>query len=160
MKEKNGEHPFGDTGQLLLLGLSLILWLSDSFFFQKPTFLSDYVPFYIRLLILGLTLITAAYLFLFGHVVVSHERRPSALVSTGAFRYVRHTLYLGSVLFYLALSVFMVSLFSLGPLVVIFVFCNYITSYEDKLLNKRFGEGYTRYKKRTGKWLPRIGGGS
>ncbi|NIS62662.1 MAG: DUF1295 domain-containing protein [Proteobacteria bacterium] len=159
-KEKNGEHPFGDTGQLVLLGLFLIVWLSDSFFIKKSTFLSNYVPLYIRLLILGLTLITAACLFVFGHVAVSHERRPSAVVSTGAFRYVRHPLYLGSILFYLGLSVFTVSLFSFGLLVVIFIFYNHIASYEEKLLNKRFGEGYTRYKKRTGKWLPRIGGGS
>jgi protein-S-isoprenylcysteine O-methyltransferase Ste14 len=160
MKEKNGEHPFGDTGQLLLLGLFLIVWLVDSFFFQKSTFLSDYVPLHIRLAILGLALITAAYLFLSGHVVVSHEKRPTQVVSTGAFRHVRHPLYLGSILFHLGLSVSTASLFSLGLLVVIFVFYNYIASYEEKLLDKRFGEGYTRYKERTGKWLPRIGRGN
>lgn len=160
MKKKNGEHPFSDTGQLVLLGLFLIVWVSDSFFFQKSTFLSDYVPLYIRMVILGLALITAAYLFLFGHVAVSHEQRPTAVVSTGAFRHVRHPLYLGSILFYLGLSVSTVSLFSIALLVVIFVFYNYIASYEEKLLDKRFGEDYTRYKKRTGKWLPRIGRGS
>ena len=159
MKEKNGEHPFGDTGQLVLLGLFLIVWLADSFFFQKSTFLSDYLPLYIRLPILGLALITAAYLFVSGHVVVSHEQRPTAVASTGAFRHVRHPLYLGSILFYLGLSVSTVSLFSLALLVVIFVFYNYIASFEEKMLDKRFGEGYTRYKKRTGKWLPRIGRG-
>ncbi len=159
MKEKKGEHPFGDTGQLVLLGLFLIVWLADSFFFKKSTFLSDYVPLYIRLPILGLALITAAYLFISGHVVVSHEQRPTAVVSTGGFRHVRHPLYLASILSYLGLSVSTVSLFSLALLVVIFVFYNYIASYEEKLLDKRFGEGYARYRKRTGKWFPRIGRG-
>ena len=68
-------------------------------------------------------------------------------------------MYLASILSYLGLSVSTISLFSLALLVVIFVFYNYIASYEEKLLNKRFGEGYARYKERTGKWLPRIGRG-
>ena len=43
---------------------------------------------------------------------------------------------------------------------VIFVFYNYIASYEEKLLDERFGEDYIRYEKGTGKWVPRIGTGS
>ncbi|MCK4646622.1 MAG: isoprenylcysteine carboxylmethyltransferase family protein [Candidatus Aminicenantes bacterium] len=157
MKEKNGEHPFGDAGQLILLGLFLVVWAVDSFFLHKSTFLSDYVPLYIRLVILGLVFITATYLFMSGHTVVSHERRPAGLVSTGAFRYVRHPLYLASILFYVGLAVSTASLFSLGLLVGILIFYNYIASYEEKLLEARFGEGYRSYKKRTGKWVPRIG---
>lgn len=157
MKEKNGEHPFGDAGQLILLGLFLVVWAVDSFFLHKSTFLSDYVPLYIRLVILCLVLITGTYLFMSGHTVVSHERRPTGLVSTGAFRHVRHPLYLASILFYLGLAVSTASLFSLGLLVGILIFYNYIASYEEKLLELRFGEGYRSYKKSTGKWVPRIG---
>lgn len=160
MKEKNGEHPFGDAGQLILLGLFLVVWIGDSFFLGKSTFLPNYVPLYIRLVILGLALITAACLFMSGHVVVSPEQRPSGVVSTGAFRYVRHPLYLGSILFYIGLAVSTASLFSLALLVVIFVFYNYIASYEEKLLDQSFGEPYKVYKKKTGKWVPRIGRGS
>ncbi len=121
------------------------------------TFLSDYVSLYIRLPILGLALITAVYLFMSGHVVVSNERRPNGVLSTGAFRYVRNPLYLASILSYLGLAVSTASLFSLVLLMVIFVFHNYIASYEEKLLEMRFGEEYRIYKKRTGKWTPRIG---
>jgi protein-S-isoprenylcysteine O-methyltransferase Ste14 len=140
-----------------LLGLFLVVWVVDSFFLRKSTFLSEYVPLYIRLVILGFALITAAFLSISGHVVVSHERRPTGLVSTGAFRYVRHPLYLASILFYLGLAVSMASLFSLALLVVILIFYNYIASYEEKLLEVRLGEDYKSYKKRTGKWVPRIG---
>jgi len=157
MKEKNGEHPFGDIGQLILLGLFLVVWVGDSFFLRISTFPSDYVPMYMRLVILGLALVTAAYLVMSGHVVVNHQQHPTGIVSTGAFRYVRHPLYLGSILFYLGLSVSTASLFSLALLVVIFVFYNYIASFEEKLLDDRSGEGYRKYKKRTGKWVPRIG---
>ena len=126
---------------------------------RKTTFLSNYVPLYIRLVILGLALITATCLFMSGHVVVSHEQRPTGVVSTGAFGYVRHPLYLGSILFYIGIAVSTASLFSLSLLVVIFVFYDYIASYEEKLLDQRFGESYKIYKKKTGKWVPRIGRG-
>jgi protein-S-isoprenylcysteine O-methyltransferase Ste14 len=157
MKEKNGEHPYGDIGQLILLGLFLIVWVGDSFYLRKSIFLSNYLPLYIRLIILSIAIVTAVYLLMSGHVVVSHEQRPTGVVSTGAFRYVRHPLYLGSNLLYLGLSVSSISLFSLALLVMIFIFYNYIASYEEKLMQSRFGDDYKRYKKETGKWVPRIG---
>jgi protein-S-isoprenylcysteine O-methyltransferase Ste14 len=157
VKDKNGEHPFGDVGQLILLAVFLVVWAGDSFFLRKSTFLSDYVPLYIRLVILGLTFIAAIYLFRSGHVVVSHEQRPNSLVATGAFRYVRHPLYLGSILAYLGLTVVTVSLFSTVLFVGIFAFYNYIASYEEELLDTRFGEEYRRYKRKTGKWVPKLG---
>jgi len=156
MKEKNGEHPFGDSGQLILLILFLLIWVVDSFLSQISTFLSGYVSLYIRLVILGLILVTAVYLIRSGHVVVSHKQRPSGVVSTGAFRYVRHPLYLGSIMFYLGLSVSTASLFALVLVVVIFLFYNYLSSYEEKLMENRFSVEYGNYKKRTGKWVPRI----
>ncbi|KPK22369.1 MAG: hypothetical protein AMK69_20000 [Nitrospira bacterium SG8_3] len=159
MNEKKGEHPFGDPGQLILLGLFLVVWAGDSFFLHKSTFLSGYVPLFIRLVILAFVLITAAYLSATGHVVVAHGERPNFVVSTGAFRYVRHPLYLGAILFYLGLTVATASLFSLALLVVIFLFYNYIAGYEERLMEIKFGEEYVSYKNRTGKWIPRIGGG-
>lgn len=156
MKEENGEHPFGDTGQLILLLLFLVVWAGDSFFLRKSTFLSDYVPLYIRLVILAVATVAAACLFKSGHVVVSHERRPTGVVSTGAFHYLRHPLYFGSILVYLGLTVSTASLFSLALLVVIFAFYNYIASYEEKLLETSLGEAYREYKRKTGKWVPRI----
>jgi len=157
MKEKNGEHPFGDMGQLIFLALFLIVWVVDSFFWRRSTFLSGYVPLCVRLVIFGLVLIAAVYLFRSSHVVVSHEQRPAGVISTGAFRHVRHPLYLASILFYTGLTVCTISLFSLSLLLVIFIFYNYIAGYEEKLLDKKFAEDYTMYKRVTGKWVPRIG---
>jgi protein-S-isoprenylcysteine O-methyltransferase Ste14 len=159
MKENNGEHPLGDSGQLMLLILFLLIWVVDSFLLRISTFLSDDISLYIRLVILGLLLVTALYLVRSGHTVVSHEQRPSAsgVVLTGAFQYVRHPLYLGSIMFYLGLAVSTASLFSLGLVVIIFFFYDYIASYEEKLLEDRFHEEYRNYKIKTGKWVPRIG---
>jgi protein-S-isoprenylcysteine O-methyltransferase Ste14 len=156
MVEKNGEHPFGDAGQLILLGVFLVVWVGDSFFLHISTFLSAYMPLFVRLLILGVSLITAVYLTRSGHVVVSHDQRSERTVSTGAFRYVRHPLYLASLLTYLGLTVSTVSLFSLVVFGGIFAFHNYIAGYEERLLAAKFGKEYDDYKRRTGKWLPRI----
>lgn len=157
IKTKNGEHPFGDAGQLISLGIFLIVWGGDSFFLHRSTFPSDYVPLYIRLIILSLAVVTAMYLFWSGHIVVSHEQRPNGVVATGAFHYVRHPLYLASTLTYLGLTISTASLISLALFMGIFVFHNYIASYEEKVLEARFGEEYRKYKRRTGKWVPRIG---
>jgi protein-S-isoprenylcysteine O-methyltransferase Ste14 len=160
MKEKNGEHPFGDAGQLILLALFLILWIVDSFFLRTSTFLTDHVPLYIRLLFLGLALVTAVYLSKSGHDAVGREQRGTKVVSSGAFRYVRHPLYSACLLFYLGLTVSTASIFSLVFFVVIFVFYNYIAGFEERLLGEKFGEEYKKYKKRTGKWVPGVAKGS
>ena len=112
MKEKNGEHPFGDAGQLILLGVFLAVWVADSFFLHQSTFLSDHLPLWIRLLILGLALVVGMLLFKSGHVVVELSERPEGVMVTGAFRYVRHPLYLASILTYLGLTVSTMSIFS------------------------------------------------
>lgn len=158
MKEKNGEHPFGDAGQLILLGLFLAVWTADSFFLRRSTFLSGYVPHYIRFIILSLALVAAMYLFRSGHVVVHDEKHHDSVVSYGAFRYVRHPLYLASILTYLGLTVSTASLYSFALFVGIGFFYNYIASYEEKLLDARFGAEYMDYRKKTGKWMPRIRG--
>ena len=156
LPEKNGEHPYGDAGQLILLGLFLVIWVGDSFFVHNSTFLANYVPLFLRLIILGLALAAAFVLIKSGHVVVTHGERPTAVVVTGAFQYIRHPLYLGCLLFYLGLACATASLWSLALLGVIFLFYNYIAGYEEKLLEAKFGESYRIYKKKTGKWLPQM----
>jgi protein-S-isoprenylcysteine O-methyltransferase Ste14 len=156
MEEKSGEHPFSDTGQLILLGVFLVVWIGDSIFLHTSTFLSDDVPLYIRLIALGLLLGVAVYLMRSGHAVVDHEQGADRVVTSGAFRYVRHPLYLGSMLAYLGLAVSTASLFSLVALAGMFIFYDYIASYEERLLAARYGEAYAEYKRSTGKWVPRI----
>ena len=157
MKEKNGEHPLGDAGQLILFGLFLVIWILDSFILHRSTFLADKIPLVIRLIILGAAFAPAFYLFKSGHVVVSGDQRGTEVVSTGAFRYVRHPLYLGSFLIYCSMTVSTASLFCITLLVLIALFYNYIAGYEEKLLEEKLGQDYIAYKKKTGKWVPHLG---
>ncbi len=156
MKEKNGEHPFGDAGQLILLCLFFVVWVSDTFFLHWSTFLSVLIPRYLRMVFLVLALLSTFLLVRSAHFVVSQKERPNHVVETGAFHYVRHPLYLGSLLAYLGVAISSMSLFSLALLIPVFVFYNYIATYEEKLLEEKFGTTYQDYKKRTGKWLPKI----
>ena len=48
MKEKNGEHPWGDTGQIIALFIFLAVWIADSFLFNLSLDLSNMIPLIIR----------------------------------------------------------------------------------------------------------------
>jgi protein-S-isoprenylcysteine O-methyltransferase Ste14 len=154
MREKRGEHPWGDAGQLIALGVFLVVWAGDSFFLHASTFLSGYVPLPIRLAVFGLALVAALWLVRSGHVAVSEEQRPAQVIAGGVFRYVRHPLYLAALLGYLGLTALTLSLLSLALWGGIFIFYNYIASYEESLMEIKFGAEYRGYKEKTGKWIP------
>lgn len=156
MDKTNGEHPFGDMGQILALIVFMGVWITDSFIFHMSTFLSNEIHFYIRLSIMAGMLITAFYLFCSGHQVVPRIKKTEDLITTDAFRYVRHPLYLASLATYFSLSISTVSLLSMTILVGIFIFHDYIATYEEKLLEIKYGYVYTQYKEKTGKWTPKI----
>jgi protein-S-isoprenylcysteine O-methyltransferase Ste14 len=157
LKEKKGEHPLGDVGQIILFVLFLSVWVGDSFFLKLSTFPADRVPLLLRLVLAGVTLVAAVMLVKAVHSVIEHGGAPKRLVTTGAFSHVRHPLYLGCILFYLGLVLSTLSIASLLLFAVIAVFYNYIAAYEERLLEQRFGEAYRRYGERSGRWIPRVG---
>jgi protein-S-isoprenylcysteine O-methyltransferase Ste14 len=157
LKHQNGEHPFGDTGQLILFVLFLVVWVVDSFFLKMSTFPAAWAPLILRLVLAGVTIVAAVMLVRAGHSVIGHGDGRKGLVTTGAFRRIRHPLYLGSMLFYLGLVLATFSIASLVVFVVIVIFYDYIAAYEERLLEERFGDEYERYRKRSGRWVPRGG---
>lgn len=158
MRTREGEHPWGDVGQLVLLGLFLLAWIGDSFVWRGTTFLAEVVPVPVRLAVFVLVLAGAVILARSGHTVVDRGRGSEGVVSSAAFRYVRHPLYLGSILFYVALAVSTASLVALALTVVIFAFYDHIATYEEGRLEARYGDAYRSYRSRTGKWWPRGSG--
>jgi protein-S-isoprenylcysteine O-methyltransferase Ste14 len=156
-KNKNGEHPFGDAGQLILFLIFTAVWVADSFFLHKSTFLARRIPLAVRLIFLALAMFTAWFLFKSAAALIHHGKRQDHVFESGAFRYVRHPLYLGVILVYLGMTIATASLFSLGVFSAIFLFYNYIAAYEEKLMEVWFGEAYSSYKMRTGRWVPKLG---
>lgn len=156
MKEKNGEHPLGDSGQLIAFVLFAIVWILDSFVLRFSTSPLSVIPLYVRLPIAVVVLAVSIYLFNKSHHAVPKEDRPGKVITSGAFRYLRHPLYMSTVLFFLAFVIATVSIISLALWVLIFAFYDFIAGYEEKILEEKFGEEYLSYKSRTAKWVPGV----
>ena len=154
-KDIIGEHKVSDLGQLIFLILFTVLWVLDSFVFHFSTFLNEYIPIYISAPIGGIILLLSGYLAFKGLKQVFKEvRAQPEIIKSGVFKHSRHPIYLGSVLLYLGLSIITISLASLGLLVIISAFYEYIATYEEHLLEEYFGEEYKDYKDETRKWIP------
>lgn len=152
-----GEHKLSDIGQLILLFCFLILWILDSFVFRFSTLLIQYIPNYIRGILACCTLIIAGTIAFIAHEeVFGKERSEPGVIKTGVFSVIRHPMYMGSILLYLGLFTATFSLASLGFIIIVIIFYNYIASYEEKILVEQFGEDYEEYKKSVPKWFPRL----
>lgn len=156
MKERNDEHPFGDRGQLIFLAVFLLVWIGDSFIFKISTFLASSVPLFIRLAVLALCLTLGILLSKSGHRAAEDTYKGKGVIKTEAFHYVRHPLYLASMVTYFGVAVSTLSLLSLALLIPIIIFFDTIAGYEEKYMENKFGKEYTEYRKRTGKWIPGI----
>ncbi|UCF71223.1 MAG: isoprenylcysteine carboxylmethyltransferase family protein [candidate division WOR-3 bacterium] len=152
-----GEHRFGDAGQLVLLVAFVFTWILDSFVIHYSTFAVRYVSPFIRvplgLVILGLSifLVTEGMRIVFGE-----KREIPAVITKGVFGRMRHPLYLGSILLYVGLWSFTLSLFSALLIVVIIAFYHFIAGHEEKLLVAKFGEEYKQYMRTVPMWIPRL----
>ena len=155
-----GEHPWTDKGQIILLIVFMIIWVLDSFVFKYSTFLTEYISLYIRLPITGILIIASAYLASKAHVVFHKAPDSPNIVTTGVFKFVRHPMYFGSMLFLKGIPISTLSLYSIAFLFVIFIFYNYISGYEEKILEEKYGKEYAEYKKNIPKWLPNVIGKS
>jgi protein-S-isoprenylcysteine O-methyltransferase Ste14 len=88
-----------------------------------------------------------------GHYVLQDQ----PIVDRGAYGWVRHPIYLGAFLIWLALAIAYVRLL---PLVVLalYVFPMYVLYMreEERLMIERYGEAYRLYRMRVGGLLPRL----
>jgi len=72
------------------------------------------------------------------------------------FGLVRHPIYLGSILLYLGLILYTLSLASVVIWLVIIVFYYFISRYEEKILTDFFGEEYVSYKQKVPMLFPKL----
>jgi protein-S-isoprenylcysteine O-methyltransferase Ste14 len=83
-----------------------------------------------------------------------HPDQASSMVTGGIYEHTRNPMYLGMALVLLAVAVLLRSPWTLlGPL----AFMAYITRFqilpEERALTQKFGDEYTIYTKRVGRWL-------
>ncbi len=133
------------------------IWVLDSFVFKFSVKFASYVPWFIRLVV-TLTLITigVAMGYLAEKILFHQKQDRPSVIDTGILTHVRHPLYLGGLLVYLGFVIATFSLLSLTTYIFVFVVYDYLATFEEKDLERVFGQAYVEYKRRVPKWIPRF----
>jgi protein-S-isoprenylcysteine O-methyltransferase Ste14 len=154
------EHPLCDRVQLLMVILFFVVWGIDSldfFMFGYSTVIFQALIFPTLLMGTILSLVLSFYLISKSHkAVLEQVQDPLQLVDSGVYAWVRHPMYLGTLLFCLAFIFISVSLVSIGIWIAFFVFYDKMAAYEEKSLIEILGEPYIAYQKRVAKWFPSV----
>ena len=134
----------------------LTIWALDSFVFRFSTFLSALVPLTIRLLLFLVVFIIALVLIQLSHKALFGERHghPDRVIGSGIMAHVRHPMYVGVLLIYVAVFLTTLSIICLCLLIGVFIVYDRMASFEEKQLEVIFGEGYVRYRSGVRKWIP------
>jgi protein-S-isoprenylcysteine O-methyltransferase Ste14 len=86
--------------------------------------------------------------------VVTREHH--TLVTRGPYRWIRHPFYVAMALITLGGALIAANWFVLASGAVVFTLLAVRSRVEEEQLAARFGNAYREYKKRTGRFLPRI----
>ncbi|MCK4387749.1 MAG: isoprenylcysteine carboxylmethyltransferase family protein [Dehalococcoidia bacterium] len=151
-----GEHRIGDIGQLVVFLLFMALWLSDMFL-EYSSFLNEYMPVVVRLVVGISLLIVSGYMAKTGlSLVFGKNAQSQGVIRKGVFGLVRHPIYLSEIILYLGLLILHISLAAVFIWIVAIFFLHYISRYEEKLLLEKYGKAYEQYMKEVPMWFPRI----
>ncbi|MHA1112460.1 MAG: methyltransferase family protein [Promethearchaeota archaeon] len=155
--ELAGEHKLADIGQIVCLVSFLVVWILDSFIFQYSNFFSQFVPWWVLMLIATPIWCFAGYLAYNGmKSVFGKPQEKPGVISEGVFKISRHPIYLGAILVYVGWIVSTLSLLSLGVFALIILFYNCVANFEEKLLLEKFGVQYEEYQQEVPKWGIRL----
>jgi protein-S-isoprenylcysteine O-methyltransferase Ste14 len=154
------EHPLCDRIQPIMLILFFVVWGIDSlsfFMFGYSTVIFEALAFPMLFIGMLVFLFLSFYLVSKSHkAVLEQVHNPPQLVDSGVYAWVRHPMYLGTLLFCLAFLFISVSLVSILIWIAFFIFYDRMATYEEKSLIEILGERYTDYQKRVSKWLHRM----
>jgi protein-S-isoprenylcysteine O-methyltransferase Ste14 len=154
------EHPLCDRIQSLMLILFFAMWGIDSlsfFMLGYSTVIFQALAFPVVFAGTLVFLCLSFYLIAKSHkVVLEQVHDPPELVDSGVYAWVRHPMYLGTLLFCLAFLFISVSLVSIVIWTAFFILYDRMATFEEKSLIEILGEQYTAYQKRVSKWLPRL----
>ncbi len=154
------EHPLCDRIQLIFVIMFFVILGIDSlgfFMFGYSTVILNAVSFPALLIGTISSLFISLYLVSKAHKAVFDEGcdQPK-LVDSGVYAFVRHPMYLGTLLFCLSFLFISVSLLSIAIWIAFFIFYDKMATYEEESLIQILGEEYLAYRKRVSKWLPRL----
>jgi protein-S-isoprenylcysteine O-methyltransferase Ste14 len=104
---------------------------------------------------LGIYLVAKSEIAVFGRTLVGIIGEPK-LVTTGVYSWLRHPMYLGSLLVLLGFFFATLSILSLLVWIGLFIFFDRMATYEEQDLIRILDEQYINYQKQVPNWLPRI----
>jgi len=145
----------------------LILWLSPFVYLINPAWMTWSklgLPDWMRWLGVGIGFVnTFGIYWLFssigtGITPVSATRKEHKLVTNGIYKYIRHPLYTFGSSMFVAFGMMADSWFVAALGILTFILMAIRTPKEEANLIAKFGDEYREYMKRTGRFLPKIGG--
>jgi protein-S-isoprenylcysteine O-methyltransferase Ste14 len=111
----------------------------------------------LALIVIGFTILLVAQVTLrryYSSTLVIREDHQ--LITHGIYRFVRHPIYLGNIMFFIGVPVYVSSLYGLLIMsALIPIFLNRIR-IEERMLTEEFGDAYRTYKEATSKLIPFI----
>ncbi len=148
-------------GTVLVLIPSVILFASSGTRFSPKPMSPGHLLFWLALAAAGLGITLAVWtvrLFIkHGHGTPAPWDPPLKLVIRGPYRYVRNPM-ITSVLYLLASEALLFQSWPILFWLILFFLLNniYFPFFEERSLEKRFGENYLIYKKHVPRWIPRL----
>ena len=150
-----GEHPVGDTYQLIGLIVFVAAAILDYFLLGYPQRLNQQVSIWARLPFSLALFALGGWLALHGiRVVFGEYREEPVMITEDLFAHMRHPIYLGAILLYAGVLLLVLS--PLAGLVWLGILALYqwLARHEEKLMLGLFGERYRAYQQDVPMWLP------
>jgi protein-S-isoprenylcysteine O-methyltransferase Ste14 len=147
----------------------LVLWLSPLVYLINPAWMAWAkigLPEWVRWLGVGLGILCAMGIYwLFssigsGITPTSATRQEHKLVTSGPYRWIRHPLYTVGSSMFIAFGMMADNWFIALLGILAFIAMAVRTPKEEDNLIAKFGDEYREYMKRTGRFLPKLGGGA
>jgi methanethiol S-methyltransferase len=147
------ENPINDRAQVVFVLIFLIIWGIDSFILHFGLNLLGLISLFVSVPIGIVSFIVGVYFVRKSEAVV-FSNTEGKVIDTGVYGWVRHPMYLGTLLILLGFSIATISILSFTVWVVFFIFLDRMASYEEKDLTRILGQHYIEYQKRVHKWIP------
>ena len=152
---KNFQVTFKDTVFVLVQLVLLVL------FFTLPGWRHFYVRY--TVMVVGwIVAISGVLIIAWASINLGRSISPfptplekATLVTNGVFRYIRHPIYTGFIIFLAGIAVATGSLTRIGITLFSALFFSVKASYEEKKLLKKY-PGYSHYKERAGRFIPKL----
>jgi len=144
----------------LILISSVIMFITtcvlDTFLLNFSTQLAFIIPLIVRIIPFAIMLLIALVFQRLSHQAVFNEEDVNSLKKSGIFAHVRNPVYLIMPLYFIAFVLLTMSLISIVPIIISFIMYTPMVKFEEKDLEKVFGQEYLEYKEKVPRWLPRL----